>query len=344
MKIIIPMAGKGSRLLPHTLNTPKPLISIAGKTILKRLLESLSKLIQIFSVREIVFIISNFGNQVEKQLTKLSHDIGINPVIYYQIDPLGTADALLQAKNSLVGGPILIAFSDSLFYHNSFDQEITHKVDNIIWTKKVINPHLFGVVKCDSSGVITHFIEKPNNFVSNLAIVGLYYFKNSLLLKEELQSLLLNRDIKKNKNKEEYQLTSALESMRKKGVQFVSKQIQEWMDFGNQKRTIHSNSRILSIESKNLELIHKEVVIKNSLILNPCSIDKNTSIENSIIGPYVSIGKHTKIKNSNIKKSLVQDYTIIQYANFNHSIIGNHSIYIGEKFKTVSLSDYSVYK
>ncbi len=334
------MAGKGSRLLPHTLNTPKPLMSIAGKTILKRLLDSLSKIIQVFSIQEIIFIIGNFGREVEKKLINLSHDLNVNPILYYQIIPLGTADALLKAKKSLTGEPIIVAFSDSLFYHNSFDQEITHQVDNIIWTKKVKNPHLFGIVKCDSSGIITHFIEKPNNYISNLAIVGLYYFKNSFLLKKELQ-ILLDYDIK---NKEEYQLTSALENMRKKGNKFVNQQVQEWMDFGNQERTISSNSRILSIEAKNSELVHEKVIIKNSLILKPCSIGKNTTIENSIIGPYVSIGKYSKIKNSNIKKSLIQDYTVIQYANLGHSIIGNHSIYIGEKYKKVSLSDYSSYR
>ncbi|AGW86350.1 Bifunctional protein glmU [Blattabacterium sp. (Nauphoeta cinerea)] len=338
MKIIIPMAGKGSRLLPHTLNTPKPLIYVAGKTILKRLMESLSKLIQVFSIQEIVFIIGNFGEKIEKQLIKLSHDMSINPIIYYQIIPLGTADALFKAKKSLTGEPIIVAFSDSLFYHNSFDKEITH--DNIIWTKKVKKPHLFGIVKCDPSGRITHFIEKPNNHISNLAIVGFYYFKNSLLLKEELQ-FLLNHNIK---NEQEYQLTSVLENMRRKGEKFISKQVEEWMDFGDKKRTISSNSKLLSIESQNSELIHKKVILKNSLIIKPCSIGKNTSIENSIIGPYVSIGEYSKIKNSNIKKSLIQNYTIVQYANLKHSIIGNHSIYIGEKTKKVSLSDYSIFK
>ncbi|BBA16978.1 sugar phosphate nucleotidyltransferase [Blattabacterium cuenoti] len=343
MKIIIPMAGKGSRLFPHTLNTPKSLISIAGKTILKRLLESLSKIIQVFSIQEIIFILKNFENEiVEKQLIKLSYEMNIHPVIYYQIKPLGTADALLKAKNSLTGEPVLIAFSDSLFYHNFFDKEITtHQVDNIIWTKKVKNPHLFGIVKHDSSGIITHFIEKPNNYISNLAIVGLYYFKNSFFLKKELQ-FLLDHNIKN--EQEEYQLTSVLESMRKKGEKFIIKQIKEWMDFGNQKGIIYSNSKILSIESKNSELIHKKVIIKNSLIINPCSIEENTNIENSIIGPYVSIGKFTKIKNSKIKKSIIQNYTIIQHANLNHSIIGNHSIYIGEKERKVNLSDYSVFK
>ncbi|WP_185858553.1 sugar phosphate nucleotidyltransferase [Blattabacterium cuenoti] len=339
MKIIIPMAGKGERLLPHTLTTPKPFIPIVGKTILKRLLKSLSRIIEIFSIQEVVFIIRSFDNEIEKQLFKLTHDIKVNPIIYYQKTPLGTADALLKAKDSLIGESIIIVFSDTLFYNNTpFEEEITNSIDNnIIWTKKVNNPHLFGVVKCDSSGLITHFIEKPNNYVSNLAIIGLYYFKNSLLLRKELQAT--NNIIK---NEQEYQFTYVLENMRKKGVKFISKQVKEWMDFGNKKRTICSNSKILSIESKYLKLIHKKAIIKNSLIIKPCYIEKNTNIENSIIGPYVSIGKHSKIKNSHIEQSVIQDYTEIQCANLNNSMIGNHVSYI-KKTKEVNFGDYSIF-
>ncbi len=334
------MAGKGLRLHPHTLSTPKPLIHIAGKTILKRLIENLSEVIKIFLVQEIVFIIGTYGNNIEKKLIKLANDVEINPIIYYQKTPLGTADALLKAKDSLNGEPVIIVFSDTLFYNTSLEKEISikNRENNIIWTKKVKNPHLFGVVKCDSSERITHFIEKPNNYISNLAIIGLYYFNNSLSLRKELQFL----SGKNNKNEKEYQLTSVLENMRKKGEKFISKQVQVWMDFGNKKRTIYSNSKILSIEYKNSQLIHKKTIVKNSLIIKPCSIGKNTIIENSIIGPYVSIGKSTKIKNSNIRKSLIQNYTKIQNANLHNSMIGNHTYYIG-KVKEVSLGDYSSY-
>ncbi|WP_185871114.1 sugar phosphate nucleotidyltransferase [Blattabacterium cuenoti] len=340
MKIIIPMAGKGSRLHPHTLKIPKPFIPIAGKTILKRLLESLSKLIKIFSINEIVFIIGKNNNEyfnIEKNLINLSNDIGINPIIYYQKNPLGTADALLKAKNSLVG-PIIIIFSDTLFYNKNFENELNRKYeyDNIIWTKKINNPNLFGVVKCNSLGLITHFIEKPNNYISNLAIIGIYYFKNGLLLKKELESILYKDE------QGEYQLTSVLENMRKKGTNFFSKEVNEWMDFGCKKTVISSNSKILSIEysKKNNKLIHKKSIIKNSLIINPCYIDENTIIKDSIIGPYVSIGKFTKINNSNIKESIIFDNTKINFAILRNSIIGNYCSYI-EKEKEINLGDYS---
>ncbi|WP_185870527.1 sugar phosphate nucleotidyltransferase [Blattabacterium cuenoti] len=336
MKIIIPMAGEGSRLRPHTLNTLKPLISIAGRSILKRLLENLSQSIFSISIKEIIFIIGNVGKKIENQLINIANDIGLDGIIYYQDKPLGTADALLKAKDSLKG-PTIVAFSDTLFYNHDHFEKINFD-NNIIWTKKVKNPSLFGIVKCDpSTGLITHFIEKPKkNIVSDLAIIGIYYFKNSSILKKELQ-YILDHDIK---NEEEYQLTSALENMRKKGERFIIQKVQEWMDFGNKKRTISSNSKILSIESNKFELIHKKSTLKNSLIIKPCFIGEKAIIENSIIGPYVSIGKYTKIKNSKIEKSLIQDYTEVRQANLFNSMIGNHTIYIG-KAKEVNLGDYS---
>ncbi|WP_185855537.1 sugar phosphate nucleotidyltransferase [Blattabacterium cuenoti] len=336
MKIIIPMAGKALRLYPHTLNTPKPFLSIAGKTVLRRLLDNLYKFIKFFSVQEIIFIIKPIDN-IKNKLISLSKEIGITPVIYYQKYPLGTADALLKADKSMIGGPIIIAFSDTLFNSISFIKIKNESFDNIIWTKKVKNPNLFGVVKCDSNKLITNFIEKPEHYQSNLAIIGLYYFKNSITLKNELWN---NYNIK---NKKEYQLTYVLEAMRKKGVRFISCQVKNWMDFGNKNSTLSSHSKILSMESKNYNLINKKSTIKNSLIINPCYIGKETIIENCIIGPYVSIEKYTIIKNSNIKKSIIQNNTKIMYANLHNSIIGKYSFYKGKE-QEISISDYSILK
>ncbi|WP_185868529.1 sugar phosphate nucleotidyltransferase [Blattabacterium cuenoti] len=339
MKIIIPMAGNAVRLYPHTLNTIKPLVSIAGKTILKRLMENLNKLINTFSIKEIIFIIPPCKEQIKKDLIKFSKNIGLVPIIYYQKVPIGTADALLKAHKSLIG-PIIIAFSDTLFYHFSLEKEIQQQekqCDGIVWTKKVKNPHSFGVVQCHTSGIISHFVEKPKNFQSNLAIIGLYYFKNSCLLKRELQLL---QDTFKWIEKKEYQLTYVLESMRKKGIIFINHQVSLWLDFGNKERTISSNSKILSIESKRSELIHKDVSIVNSLIIKPCYIGKKTIIENSIIGPYVSIGKYTIIKKSNIRRSIIQDYTNISNVILDDSIIGNSSI-VKDVVKKINIGDYS---
>ncbi|WP_185851020.1 sugar phosphate nucleotidyltransferase [Blattabacterium cuenoti] len=341
MKIIIPMAGEGTRLRPHTLNTPKPLISIVGKSILKRLIDNLSFFLENFLIEEIIYIISYKEKEIEEKLRNISNEIGIPSIVYFQKKPLGTADALLQAKNSLIG-PIIISFSDTLFYHKKFNS-VDKKFDNIIWTKKVKDPNLFGIVQCSLSGYITNFIEKPKNNISNLAIIGLYYFKDASILKNELQYYFLKKEDKNKKNGKEYQLTSVLENMRKKGIKFFSQEIHEWMDFGNKKKIVSSNSKILALEYKKFKLIHKESVLKNSLIIHPCYIGKNSTIENSIIGPYVSIGNFSKIENSNINRSIIQNNSRIRHASFSNSIIGNYTSYIGIS-KEVDLGDYSMIK
>ncbi|WP_185877394.1 sugar phosphate nucleotidyltransferase [Blattabacterium cuenoti] len=336
MKILIPIAGKASRLYPHTLYTPKAFLSIVGKSILKRLLDNLTELINFFSVKEIIFIINKNKIKIEEKLKKLTYDIGIRSIIYYQKNPLGTADAILKAKDSL-NGPIIIIFSDILINKIYFKDKINKNCENIIWTKKVKNPHSFGVVKCNTNGIITNFVEKPKNFISNMAIVGLYYFKNSLLLKKEIEYIINN----KIKNNKEYQLTLVLNNMIKKGVKFFNQSVKNWLDFGNKKNIILSNSKILSMEFKNKsKLIHKKTILKNSIIINPCYIEKNTKIENSVIGPYVSIGKFTTIKNSNIRNSLIQNYSKIIFSNMENSIIGNHTTYKCIS-KEINLGDYS---
>ncbi|WP_185865046.1 sugar phosphate nucleotidyltransferase [Blattabacterium cuenoti] len=344
MKIIIPIAGRGIRLYPHTLCTPKTFLNIAGKSILKRLLDELLEIINFFSIKEIIFIVNLNTDKikVEKKLRKLTDDIGINSIIYFQKEPLGTADAILKAKKSLIGDPVIIVFSDALFHKIDFKENINQILNNknIIWTNQIKNPTTFGVVKCNSSGRIINFIEKPNNFISDLAIVGIYYFHNSLILKEELQ-YVINNNIKNNK---EYQLTTVLENMRKKGEIFISQLVKNWIDFGNIKTIISSISKILSIDcKKKLKLIHKNSLLKNSIIIEPSYIGESTIIENSIIGPYVSIGKFSYIKNSNIKKSLIQNYANVVSSNLENSIIGNYTSY-KEKAKKINLGDYSTIK
>jgi len=200
MKIIIPMAGRGSRLRPHTLTVPKPLLPIAGKPMVQRLVEDLASSCN-SEIDEVAFIIGDFGEAAEKQLLAIADSLGAKGSIYYQTQPLGTAHAILCAKDSLTG-PCIIAFSDTLFKANF---AIDADVDGMVWVQKVEDPSSFGVVKVDENNVITDFVEKSPVFVSDLAIVGIYYFKDGDNLREELQYLIDN-DIK---DKGEFQLTVA---------------------------------------------------------------------------------------------------------------------------------------
>ena len=173
MKIIVPMAGRGSRLRPHTLTVPKPLIPVAGKPIVQRLVEDLTNGVS-EKVEEIAFIIGDFGDQVEKDLLEIAKNLGAKGSVYRQTEPLGTAHAILCASDSLSGNCI-VAFADTLFKAN-FD--FNTKEDGIIWVQKVEDPSAYGVVKVDDNNVITEFVEKSPTFVSDMAIVGIYYFND----------------------------------------------------------------------------------------------------------------------------------------------------------------------
>ena len=325
------MAGRGSRLRPHTLTVPKPLIPLSGKTIVQRLVEDIVRVCG-ERVDEIAFIIGDFGCDTENELIKIAERLGSKGRIYYQKDPLGTAHAILCAKESL-DGDCVIAFADTLFIA---DFKINKLEDGIIWVSQIDDPSSFGVVKLDKEGIITDFVEKPKNFISDLAIIGIYYFKDANYLKTELEYLLKN-DIK---DKGEYQLTTALENMKNKGSKFTTGKVVEWLDCGNKEATVYTNERVLDYNGGET---HVNTNIKNSKIIQPSFIDEGVFIENSTIGPYVSIGKGSKISNSQIKKSIIQKNTKINDSKLNNSMIGNEVSYNGNNIdQQVSIGDFSI--
>src|SRR5688500_161214 len=220
MKIIVPMAGMGKRMRPHTLTTPKPLLPIAGKPIVQRLVEDIGKACS-EKVDEVAFIIGRFGKETEKNLVKVATDMGAKGTIHYQEEALGTAHAIMCAKEAL-DGKVVVAFADTLF---KADFKMDTSKEGIIWVQKIEDPRQFGVVKINSEGLITDFVEKPQTFVSDLAIIGIYYIKDGANLRKELQYLLDN-DIR---DKGEFQLTNALENMKQKGVKFSPGKVTEWL-------------------------------------------------------------------------------------------------------------------
>jgi len=244
---------------------------------------------------------------------------------------LGTAHAVLCAKPSLKG-EVVVAFADTLFRTSTIQG---NHADAIIWVKEVENPSQFGVVKTNGEGVITDFIEKPQTPVSNLAIIGIYYFKDGEQLDNELQYLLDN-DVRV---KGEYQLTDALQNMKNKGMVLKASPIDEWFDCGNKDATLDTTKRILELSPPE-ELIMPTSKIINSVIIPPCFIGIDAVVENSVIGPHVSIGKHTHIKNCVIQESLVQRFSHVENLMATRSIIGNNSDIIG-KFKELNVGDYN---
>jgi glucose-1-phosphate thymidylyltransferase len=334
MKIIVPMAGRGSRLRPHTLTVPKPLIPIAGKPIVHRLVEDIAGVLN-QDIEEIAFIIhKDFGAQVEKDLIAIAEKLGAKGTIYYQEQPLGTAHAIMSAKESM-SGPIVVAYADTLF---RADFTLDTTADSVIWVQQVDDPSAFGVIKLNDNNEITDFVEKPKDFVSDLAIIGIYYFKSGESLRAELQYLLDNNIVKGG----EYQLTDGLENMKQKGMKFVPGKVDHWMDCGNKNVTVDTNSRMLAfLHADGQELVAKSAVVENSTIIEPCFIGEGVVLKNSTVGPNVSLGENTVVENSTIKNSLVQTHSVIKNANLDNAMIGNHAVFNGN-FTAISIGDYSV--
>ena len=281
------MAGRGSRLRPHTLTLPKPLVPVGGKPIVYRLVEDIAAVCA-DKIDEIAFVIGDFGDQVEKELLQVAEKLGAKGSIYYQKEPLGTAHAVLCASEKLVG-PVVVAFADTLF---RADFKISPSDEGILWVKQIEDPSSFGVVKLNAAGEIVDFIEKPQEFVSDLAMIGVYYFKDGARLKKELDYLIDNKVMKSG----EYQLPDALRRMTLSGCVFKPGEVTEWLDCGNKEVTVHTNKRVLDFDfEKNIPLVHASAKITNSQIIPPCFIGENACIENSIIGPHVSLGANTKI-------------------------------------------------
>jgi glucose-1-phosphate thymidylyltransferase len=335
MNIIVPMAGRGSRLRPHTLTVPKPLVPVGGKPIVHRLVEDIAAVCA-EKIDEIAFVIGDFGDEVEKELIAVAESLGAKGSIHYQDKPLGTAHAVLCAKEKLEG-PVVVAFADTLFKANF---KIDPNDDGILWVKQIEDPSAFGVIKMNEKGEIIDFVEKPKEFVSDLAMIGIYYFKDGARLRTELEYLIDNNIIKGG----EYQLPDGLRRLTEAGYKFKPGEVIEWLDCGNKEVTVHTNQRVLEYDfEKNKMMVADTADIIDSVIIPPCYIGDDVVIENSVVGPHVSLGKGTRVINSVITNSNIQQNSELTNAVLRDSMIGSHANYIGSA-RDLSLGDYSTIK
>jgi glucose-1-phosphate thymidylyltransferase len=337
MKIIVPMAGRGSRLRPHSLTVPKPLIPVAGQPIVHRLVKDIVKVLN-QPIDEIAFVLGDpawFGDEVVESLKALATSLGAQPSIYRQDQPLGTGHAIMCAKPSL-SGPAVVAYADTLI-RAEFD--LDPSADSVIWTKKVANPEAYGVVKLNSNQEIVELVEKPETFVSDQAVIGIYYFKDVAVLKDKLQEVLDENVM----NGGEYQINDGIKRMMADGKVFKTGTVDEWMDCGNKIVTLETNTRMLGFLKADGEeqMIAQSVKNNNSTIIEPCYIGENVELHNATVGPNVSIGNNCVIENSSVKNSLIQNHTNIKNATLDNAMIGNHVTYDGD-FTAVSIGDYSV--
>lgn len=325
------MAGRGSRLRPHTLTIPKPLVPVGGTPIVHRLVADIARVCA-EPIEEIAFVVGEFGEAVEKELLAVAASLGAKGSIHYQLQALGTAHAVLCAAEAL-DGPVVVAFADTLF---KADFKISHEDEGILWVKQIEDPSAFGVVKLDANGHIIDFVEKPQTFVSDLAMIGIYYFKDGARLKQELQYLIDNNVVKSG----EYQLPDALRRLTEAGVAFKPGTVDEWLDCGNKEVTVETNQRVLEHDADAGRLQNLSSNFTDSVIIQPCYIGPNVQIERSVVGPHVSLGEGTILTNVNISNCIVGNQTRLSAINLNGAMIGSNAQYNGRS-KDLSLGDFS---
>lgn len=330
------MAGRGSRLRPHSLTVPKPLIPIANKPIVHRLVSDIARILN-EPIEEVAFILGDpafFGKEVEDSLKELAASLGAKASIYRQLEPLGTGHAIMCAAPSL-SGKAVVAYADTLI---RADFDLDPAADAVIWTKQVDRPEAYGVVKLNEKEEIVELVEKPEQFVSDQAVIGIYYFKEIANLKKELQFVIDNEII----NGGEYQINDGIKRMMASGNIFKTGAVDEWMDCGNKVVALETNQRILDfmVHDGSAEL-ETAPTLENATIIPPCVIDPSVTIKNSTVGPHVSIGAGSHIDNCTISNSLIQQHSTIKNATLDEAMIGNHVKYNGD-FKKISIGDYTM--
>jgi glucose-1-phosphate thymidylyltransferase len=315
MKLIIPMAGRGTRLRPHTHVTPKPLVSVRGTSMVERIMDTFADVLP-RGLDEAVFILGpDFGQEVRDSLTEISERHGMTASFGVQETALGTAHAVAQAGDHL-DGECVIVFADTLFYMD--EKPDLDASDAVIWVKHVDDPRRFGVVVKDENEHITDFVEKPSEPISNEAIIGIYYVKDGASLKREIQ-YLVDHDVTGHGG--EYQLTDALDRMLKAGAVFKTASVSEWLDCGTIPALKETTKVILDKE----ETEEKEGTVENSILIEPVYVGPNARVVDSVVGPYVAVHGGAEVQGSVLKNTIVFADARIADSSLDDSIIGQHA-------------------
>jgi glucose-1-phosphate thymidylyltransferase len=320
MKVIIPLAGFGTRLRPHTYTKPKPLVRVAGKPVLGHILDKLTGL----PIEETIFVVGYLGDQI-REYVSANYTF---PARYVEQKELKGQAHALHLTADYVSGPVLIVFVDTIF-EADLSTLADEQADGVIYVKEVDDPRRFGVVIAEN-GRITRLVEKPTTPVSNLAVIGVYYVKNSALMLECIAELI-ERDIK---TQGEYFLADAFQLMIDRGARFVARTVDVWEDCGKPETVLHTNRYLLEHGGA------QEAKTENSVIVPPVYIDSSAVIRDSVIGPYVSVAGGSTIVRSIVRDSIVNERAHIEDANLIQSLIGKDAVVRGS-FQRLNVGDSS---
>lgn len=308
MKAIIPVAGAGTKLRPHTYTHPKALIPIAGKTILSFIVDQLREA----GITEFIFIVGYLGDKIRDYVTQTYPDITAHFV--YQNERQGTGHAIELTRNLVAGDEVFVVLGDTICEYDI--REVMDSPHSMLGIKKVDDPRHFGVATIGEDGFIEQVVEKPSIPKSNMALVGLYKIKETDILFECLQHLF----VKNIADAGVYHLTDALDCMIQRGAKFQAFKVKNWFDCGKKESLLESNAILLKKTGGNIGEAH---AYPHTIIIPPVSIAPGCDISHAIIGPHVAIGANTSIKHSIVRDSIIGSYTHLFEVVLDNSLIGS---------------------
>jgi glucose-1-phosphate thymidylyltransferase len=323
MKAIIPVAGAGTKLRPHSYTQPKALIPLAGKTVLSIIIDQLREA----GISEFIFIVGYLGDKIRDYVEAKYPELQVHYV--QQIDRQGIGHAINLARNIVNNDEVYVVLGDTICEYDV--KAVANSPDSMLGVRKVDDPREFGVAELDDDGFIEHVIEKPKVPKSNMALVGIYKIKETEMLFECLE----NNFIQGLRTHGEYSLTDALDCMLQKGAKFKPFKVDSWFDCGKVETLLESNSTMLK---KFTQQNGKEYHFENTVIIPPVSIGNNCDIKNSVIGPDVTIGDNTTINYSIIRNSIIGSYSNLFDICLDSSVIGSDSGLTGET-RRLSIGD-----
>ena len=338
LKIVIPTAGWGTRMRPQTWSKPKPLIGVAGKTVLGHLLDTFKTVPESYNLEYVIILGPYLGEQQIPVFVQANYPT-LKALYVVQRVMKGQSDALWLARQYL-GGPMLMVFSDTLI-ETDFSFLANETLDGVAWVKAVPDPRRFGVAEVDKEGRVTHLTEKPETCDNNLAVVGCYYFKSG----EALLSAIEEQFRRKVERKGEYFLADAINILLERGAQFRTQKVSVWLDTGTIEATLETNRYLLEHGRES----NPQNVKRNDVkVVPPVFIHETAVIANSTIGPHVSIGANCVITDSQIENSILEDGVTVNAAALSGSFIGRQAKVEGRGAEgqpmTLNIGDDSVIK
>jgi glucose-1-phosphate thymidylyltransferase len=314
MKAIIPVAGAGTKLRPHSYTQPKALIPLAGKTVLSIIIDQLKGA----GINEFVFIVGYLGDKIQDYVKSKYPELKAHYV--HQVDRQGVGHAIRLTRSIVEGDEVFVVLGDTICEYDVL--EVVNSPFSMIGVRKVDDPRDFGVAEIEDDEFISHVVEKPQIPKSNMALVGVYKIKES----EQMFQCLENNIRQGLRSHGEYSLTDALDCMLQMGAKFQSFKVENWFDCGRKETLLESNAILL----KKFAVKTDSAQFENTVIIQPVSIAANCTIKNSIIGPNVSIGDNTTIDYSIVKNSIIGSFSNLFDIVLDDSVIGSDTNLRGE--------------